>query len=147
MEYAQSALCIFDSNAAVAALTVLIGWGDTILEPTLFVHLTLLLCKINKNKNSLKWALVRLGPYFPGSLDTTLIFLPLLPPHKESFCKRRILEIRLDVERLMSKRTPSIQAKGMFLNSSVHLSSVTSPELLVRKRVPEQLHIFGHRSR
>lgn len=31
--------------------------------------------------------------------------------------KRRIQEIRLDVKRLMSKRTPNIQAKGIVRNS------------------------------
>lgn len=45
------------------------------------------------------------------------VLLPLPSPEKEYLLKRRIQQIQLDVERLMSKCTSNIQAKEMLPNS------------------------------
>ena len=78
---------------------------------------------------------------------TPPILLLFPPPEKENLLKGRIQEIGLNEERLMSERTSNIQAKEMFLNSPdacIWATSPPPPQLRLRKRVPDHLHMFGN---
>lgn len=140
-------LCLFESLPSKAALGSTFGWGDATLEWMLFYKE--LCCSLVKEKGQESLCKARTLVSLKTGRKPPIL-LPLPSPEKEKLLKRRIPDIRLDVERLMSKRSSNIQAKEMFLNSpdtSIRAQTATNPEQLKRKNVPEHLHVFGHSAR